>query len=259
MPDIWSFIDGRLLLSALSAAAGALFWNFVALHRARVRTLEYSVSHDRVGVSADDAVFGSVAVTWQGNPVTNLFVSTVTVENNTSSDYTDLKLKVWTGSTFLLNERREIPGTTYLPEYTAEYGASIYVAPGVVATPAQQHTYWHSREYMVPVLNRKQRVVFTFLTTVPNSTEGPSAWVDILHSGVGVRFRPVEQRIHGVPVRIALPVGLVASIVIAVLTILVATKVWVAAVVCLFVGFVAQSVGAALYRLWRLVAKVLFR
>ena len=70
------------VLSALSAIAGALFWNFVEVFRGRIKTLEYTVTHQRVGVSADDPIFGTVLVTWQGNPVHNLYVSTVRIENN---------------------------------------------------------------------------------------------------------------------------------------------------------------------------------
>ena len=138
MSDLSGVMDSRVLLSALSAVAGALFWNFVALYRARIKVLEYTVAHERMGLSTQDAIFGNVAVTWQGQPATNLFVSTVTLENNTSSDYTGLRFKVYTGSTLLLTEQGQIAGSTYVPVYTEDYLASLNVAPGSTPTPPQQ-------------------------------------------------------------------------------------------------------------------------
>jgi hypothetical protein len=259
MPDFSGLLDSRALVSVLSAVGGALFWNFVALYRGRVRVLEYTVTHERVGVSAEDAIFGNVAVTWQGQPVINLFVSTVMLENNTSSDYTALKFKVYTGSTFLLTERREIAGSTYLPVHTDEYMASVMVAAESVPTPLQQQIYWHSREYSVPVLNRGQRVVLTYLTTIPNATDSPAVWVDMLHSGVTLRFRPSLPQIHGVPIRMALPIGLVACLAVVVSVSLSAARTWVVAVICMVVGLIAQSIGAALYRIGKFIRQVIFR
>lgn len=60
LPDIQQLLDSKLLLAGLSPVGGGLIGNLIAVLRNRVKTLEYTVSHDRVGVSADDPVFGSV-------------------------------------------------------------------------------------------------------------------------------------------------------------------------------------------------------
>lgn len=259
MPDFSFLLDSRVLLSALSAVAGALFWNFVALHRARVRVLAYVVTHDRVGFSVNDAIFGNVAVTWQGQPVTNLFVSTVTVENKTSSDYTGLSFKVYTGTTLLMTERSEIKGSTYIPIHTDAFLASVHVPQGQAPTALQQQIYWHSREYSVPVLNRGQSVVLTYLTTVPNATDAPAVWVDTLHPGITLQYKPNIPQIHGVPVRIALPVGFSICVVIVLVLSLVGVRPWLAASISAVVGLIAQSIGAGFYRVLRLVWQVIFR
>lgn len=252
-------VDNKAVLAALSAAGGALLGNFVAVYRARIKTIEYTVNHERIGLSAEDALFGTIQVTWQGAAVTNLYLSTVTVQNETTTDYTDFDFKIWTGTTLLLTERTEFPGTTYHPRYSEAFAQAIYVQPGQVPTDAQFATFRHNREYRVPVLNRGQRVVFTYLTSVPVGTDGPGVWVDMLYAGAQVAFRPTAVAIHGVAVRLALPLGLLACLVLVGLCSALVSHVWVAAVVCMVAGLIAQSIGAWLYRGFRLVKQVVLR
>lgn len=97
LPDLNQLIENKALLAVLSAVGGGLVGNLVAVLRSRVKTLEYTVNHDRMAFSADDAIFGSIRVTWQNHDVTNLFSTRVTLENQTGKDFTNLKIKVYTG------------------------------------------------------------------------------------------------------------------------------------------------------------------
>ena len=125
LPDLNQLIDSKLLLAAISAVAGGFIGNLIAVMRGRVKTIEYTVSHDRMAFSTDDKIFGSIRVTWQKHEVTNLFSTRVTSENQTGKDFTNIKVKVYTGDTLLLSERTEIPGTTYVPKWTDEYKQQI--------------------------------------------------------------------------------------------------------------------------------------
>jgi len=80
MPSLSDILDSKAVVSAVSALVGGLLWNYVLWSRGRVRTLDYSVNHDRVGISAADTVLGDIALTWGGTPVANLFLTTVTLE-----------------------------------------------------------------------------------------------------------------------------------------------------------------------------------
>jgi hypothetical protein len=259
LPDFGQLIDNKLLLSALSAVAGGFIGNLVAVLRGRVKTLEYTVAHDRIALSADDAIFGSIQVIWQSHNVTNLFTSRVELANQTGSDLTDLKIKVYTGTTLLLGQRTEIPGTTHILKFTDDFEGQLRIAPGRTPTAEQFNLYNHSREYLVPVLNRGQRVVLTYLTTVPSGTEGPSVWLDTLHKGVRVRYQPLVPQVHGVPIKIAVAVGLAAAIATLALASIFLTEPWAAATVCLLVGLIAQSIGAWLYRAYLFVKSLIIR
>ena len=57
----------------------------------------YSVHHSRVGISTDDVIFGSVRVTYNGNPVSNLFSSTVELVNQSMRDFENITVRLHTG------------------------------------------------------------------------------------------------------------------------------------------------------------------
>lgn len=252
-------IDNKALLSLLSAAGGALLTNLVAAYRSRIRVIEYTVNHERVALSAEDVLFGTVAVTWEGLPVTNLYVSTVQIHNGTTTDYTNLEFKVWTGTTLLLTERAEVLGTTYRLAYTEAFVRALRVEPGDTPTPAQVTMFRHNREYRIPVLNRGQRVLIRYLTTVEPGADGPSVWVDMLYPGVQIVFRPVAPEIHGVAVKVALPLGLLACLVLVGLVSVFVSQIWVAAVVCTLAGLTVQVIGAWLVRGFKFLRRIIFR
>lgn len=249
LPDISQLLDSKTLISSVSAIVGAIVGGLVTVLRNRVKTLEYTARHDRLAFAVNDARFGAVQVTWNGHNVVNLFSSRVEVENQTTRDLSDLRFKVYTGNeTLLLSERPEMPGTAHAVGYTPEYAASLAAAPEAQPTEQQIQTFLHSREYLVPVLNRGQRVVFTYLTSVPGENQGPSVWVDLLHQGVRIQYRQIVPHVHGAPARAALLVGLLASAVTLALASLYISEPWAAGLICLTVGLVAQSIGAMLYR-----------
>lgn len=259
LPDFQQLLDSKVLVSGVSILAGALLGNFIAVYRGRIKILEYTVTHDRIGLSADDAIFGNVRVTWQGHEVTNLYSSVVTVMNGTTVDYTNLKVKIYTGTTLLLTERTEIAGTTHILRWTPEFAAQLQVPADGVPTDQQFNTHRHSREYLIPVLNRGQRAVMHFLTTVPNQNEGPAIWAELLHPGAQLEFRLLTQQIHGVPVRLALPLGLLTSLIVLVGVSFLLTEVWAAAFIAMGVGLVAQSIGAWIYRGFRFLKRIVLR
>lgn len=254
--DLIPLLNSKLSLFVLGGLLGGLLTHL----RRRVRTLEYTVHHDRVAIAADDNVFGAVRVTWQGHDVTNLFTSTVTVHNTTQNDYENLKLTAYTADdTILLTQFTQVPGTSYILRFSAEFEAQLNIPDGQQPTEQQLETYRHRREYVVPVLNRGQTAVIRFLTTVPPGRNGPSVWVDMLHAGLRITYRPNIPHVHGVPLRYALWAGLVASVAALVFSGLFVANVWLAASLCLLVGLAAQLVGAHIYRffrfLWRLTVR----
>lgn len=260
LSEIQAFFDNnKALLALVSAIGGGILTGIVAFLRNRIQLLEYTVTHDRVGVAGDDSVFGSVRVTWQGHEVTNLFISVVTLENRTQQDFVNLKFKAFTSDTLLLTQFTELPGTSFILSHTPEYEQAMLVAPGHQPTEAQMNRYRHEREYLAPVLNRKQKAVIRFLTTVTNPANGPAVWLDLLHPGLRVQYKPSVPQIHGVAVRTALSVGLIACALIVALSGIFMANPWGIALICMISGLFAQSIGAFLYRAARFALRVFLR
>jgi hypothetical protein len=259
LPDFSELLNNKALLSAVAALIGGFVGNLIAVLRNRVKTLEYTVTHDRVAFASNDPVFGSIQVAWQGHNVTGLFTSRVELRNDTSRDLTGVTLKVYTGDTLLLTERTEIPGTTHVPQWSVAFKQQMHVPTGGTPTPQQFDVYNHNREYAVPVLNRGQRVVMTYLTTENSGSQGPSVWLDMLHEGVRVEYRPQGPQVHGVAQKVALAIGLVASVLVLALSSLFIAESWLAALICLVVGLFAQFVGAMLYRMFRFLKAIVLR
>lgn len=251
LPDISGLLTNQWVTSGLSAVGGALISRAVSVYRERIKVIEYSVAYERVGISNQDAIFGVVQVTWEGHPVTNLHVCRATVENTTSADYTNIHFRVYTGTTLLLNQRVELIGSPHVPAFTPDFAASVAVPAGGVPTDDQINIYRHNREYRIPVFNRGQRLIVTFLTTVPDANDQPWIFVDLMHPGVRIEYRPPSQEIHGVPVPLALPIGVLGGLALLIVVSVFANQPWVAAAISFVVGLFAQSIGAGLYRVFR--------
>ena len=109
--NIETLLDDKAFLSTVFFVVGGLVTAVATYVRNRLRTLEYKVLYERVAFAANDSIFGNVRVTWQNNEVQNLFVCTAVLENATTKDFPELKLKVYTGDTLLLTQYVELVGT----------------------------------------------------------------------------------------------------------------------------------------------------
>jgi hypothetical protein len=212
--------------------------------------LTYTVVHSRVGVSADDAIFGSVKVTWNGNPVANLYTSTIELHNESLRDYDGVVIRVFTSDTSLLTERAEIVGTAQVLSWTPEFSSKLNVVPGQNATEAQLNLVYGGRDYIVPTMNRGQVIRMTFLNAAKGSNT-PTIWLDILHKGAKLEFRVPPQQFMGVPQPAAVLVGMLVGIAVLALVARFINVIWVAGAISMIYGVLVVIPGAVLLRTWR--------
>jgi hypothetical protein len=258
--DLQQWLTSDRLIPVAAFVVGVLASNLVAVLRNRVRVLTYTVKHDRIGLSADDRIFGNVRVSWSGAELANLWMSTITLDNQTTKDYSRLQIIAYTGeATRLLSVHTSISKTPHIVVHTDAFAAQIAVPDGAVPTAQQWDLYYHRREYRVPVFNRGQQVELKYLTTVTPPAPSPAVWLDAMHEGVRFQYLPNVPRVHGVPVTKAVVVGLVVCIAIVVLASLLATSVWEAAIVCMVAGLGGQQLGAYGYRVYRILKDLILR
>src|SRR3990172_7916169 len=179
----FTFLENRLVVVLLSAVVGAILTLLTQRILNKRGLFTYFVRHNRVGVSADDLIFGTVQVTWNNNPVANLYPSTVELRNESLKDYENVNLRVYSSDTILLTERTEILGTTRFLQWSEEFLRKLMVPTGTQPTELQKNLHASQREYLIPTMNRDQVVRLTFLN-VAKPEKQPSIWLDVLHKGV---------------------------------------------------------------------------
>ena len=158
-----TLLDSRLIVSLVSTGIGAFLMFLIQKIVNKRGLFTYSVRHNKVGVSTDDAVFGTVQVTWKGIPINHLYLSTIELKNESLKDYESVVAKVFATDTNLLTERSELTGTTRSLQWTEEFSNKLVVESGAQPTQEQWHLYCNQREYLLPTMNRGQVVRLAYL------------------------------------------------------------------------------------------------
>jgi hypothetical protein len=232
------------LVASLISIAATLVVQWLLNRR---RLITWSATHTRLGISADDAVFGSVRVTINGNPVQNLFSSTVELVNQSTKDFEQLPIRIYAGDVSLQSERSELVGTTQIIPPSPTYVEEIAVRPSEKPTDAQLNIWTSRRDYLIPVFNRGQKARFTYLC-IANNDQLPEIYVEIQHQGVLAKFRPPTPQYMDVPQARAALIG--STIGVAALAAISQFSLAGASIglVALIYGLLAVVPGAMIYR-----------
>lgn len=255
---IIEILENRIVQNLIALIAGALLTVVIGAVRRKMARLQYTVTHNRIGISAEDALFGNVKLTWQNTPVQNLHMSVLDISNASTEDFANLEVRIYSGNdTVMLNERTGISDSPYIVTHSPAYSARIHVPPGQQPTQQQFQEYWHNREYLVLVLNRGQKLTFHYLTTVPGGG-APAIWAATLHKGLRLRYVPNVQMTMGVPVPAAALMGIVIGLVLLVPIGLFVSAASLAAVIGFAIGLFAQLLGALCIRAGSAVRRALY-
>lgn len=150
--ELLGFAGHDAWLVVLSALLGGIITIVVQSIRARRSTFAYSVSHSRIGISTDDPVYGSVRITWNDNLASNLFFSVIELTNESSRDYENVVVRVFSKDTILLSESAEKTDSIKPIRLSDEYRKELAVPTGQKPTQEQFSIYQSRREFVVPTL-----------------------------------------------------------------------------------------------------------
>jgi hypothetical protein len=249
-----TFLRDYGLPGGIGTAIGSFLTYWVKSYRGRIKEIEYHVEHFRLGLSLDDQVHGSIRVQWQNQELVNLFNSTVTVENTTSEDYKDLTLAVYSlETTFILSDRLEMKGSTFIPELKTDFINRLIPAPGEEMSEVQVWVSNHRREYTIKIFNRGSAAVFRYLTTVPNAGQ-PFLFVEVLEKGVTAKFKTSVDNTFGAPRRWALGVGI--AVCLLVLVAVAYSPSWWGTAIAMLAGFMVLPIGGGLYVLGKTIKRI---
>ena len=211
------------------------------LHKRGV--FRYFVNHIRIGISTEDEIFGNVQVTWNNEPIRNLYLSTVEMKNESLNDYDNVTVKTYTNNTDLLTEQTQILNTPEIIHWTDKYKESITVKPGEEISDAKRNLYFGQREYNIPIFNRGQSVRITYLNSARHD-EVPSIWLSVQKKGVKVKFSVPQNEILGVPQPHAAFAGVLIGLIGIFPLIIFVTNSWIIGFSAFIYGLIAQVPGA---------------
>ena len=249
--------ENQYMISLFSLIIGALLANTISSIRNKTGKFGYTIETNRIGLAADDAVFGTVRITWQDRDVRNLYLCTIELENLSSRDYEDIQFRVYSANdTLLLNERTEVVGSPYIVSWEDSFKERMRTEEGEKATKSQSEEYTHNRYYTLPVLNRGQRVIFSFLCTKPGDDIEPNVSISTPSKGVKLKRLPAPhitiRPIWGVPIFRAIIRALILAVFVVFLCGIFIDNIWAASILSMAFGLTGQIFGAALYRLEKL-------
>lgn len=230
----------------------------LALVANRRKTVTYAVSHDRIGITTEDNVLGSVAVTVGGTyNASNLYLSKVIVNNRSLKDIENLNLTIFVNSTNcnLLTETAFIKGSIAPVEYSDEYKNKIQSQPSDDEDKAiERSAQWRGRrEYKLPAFNRGATMEITYLVDVAHGAD-PGIFLDSNTLGVKVKYKIepfVATHVWGVHIRHAAYAGVVFWLVVILPILLLYEPIgWPHVIVAGFAGIFCAIPGALTLKLY---------
>jgi len=254
--DISNIIDSKLFIGISSAIIGIILTIIAQLFLNKRGIFSYYVFHNRIGQSTENKVYGSVKLTWNENPISNLYLSRVELINQSLKDYESVIVRIFTNDTILLTQSAQIVGTTRSIDFTEEYKKKITVEEGNKPSKEQLALFRKQRDFFVPTMNRSQTLRFEFLNSAI-STRQPSIWVDVLHKGVKCKFRIAQNMIFGVPQKDAAIIGAIFGLIAVVLIIIFINSVLISAFISFIIGLFVVIPGAFTVRIFRKIRDLL--
>ncbi len=244
-------------VSAIAGGVGGIFTAWITQRVLNRRgTFSYFVNHERVGVSTEDAIFGSVVVTWNGNPASNLYLSTIELKNESMNDYEKVIVRAYTNDALILSEQTHVIETPNVLEWSEAFKKQLHVEMGKSPTSAQMNIYNSQREYVVPIMNRGQVIKLTYLNSAKSSNT-PSIWLSVTQKGVRLKYRTPQKLILGVPQPHAAIVGVLIGLMGMVGLVMFVSEPWVLVACAFSFGLIAQVPGAYTVKILRKLREAL--
>ena len=262
MPDwvLSSIVTG--LVTLVVTLLGVMLGN-------RRTLLTYHVSHDRIGITTDDRVHGTITVTVGSHPMQNLYISNVWLVNRSTRDLENLEIRVWTedDNMHLVSEQTHVGGTIEQLKHTAEFQTlAAYLMNGntdvepdsedLSSTHQRDNAWlkwWTQRCYDIPVITRGQTIRFTYMTNVITSMP-PIIHMSCQKAGVRLKYKQPYQvvaQLWGVPLGEVAVSGLVVALFVGLLVISFLSTPWLVGLLCLITGLLSNVPGAAIVKGYR--------
>jgi hypothetical protein len=255
--DISIIVESKLFIAVISALLGSLLTIVTKLFLNKRGIFSYYVYHTRIAQSSEDIIYGSVRVTWNDSPISNLYISAVELINSSLKDYESVIVRIYTNNTILLTQKTYIVGTTRSIDFTEDYKNKIAIKEGNnKPTKDQLKLFRSQRDYFVPTMNRGQILRFEFLNSALPDQQ-PTIWVDVLHKGIKCKFRIAKNMVFGIPQNEAAITGTIVGLFAVILIIIFIKSIPISAILSFIIGLIVIIPGAYVVKILRKIRDVL--
>lgn len=215
----------------------------------RKRYIRYTVNTAQLGFSANDEHFGNIRIIWNDTNLSIVHFSRVEIQNTTGQDIENFIFNIYTrDDTIMLVDAKYIQGSSNIFDWSPSFYQTISLKEGHEPVKHQVHAWHHNREYMVPVFNRSETLQVQILTTGGDDGE---LFVDTRTKGVHTKLQGQVPKLHGVPVTITLPLGVILAILGTCMLVLADFNGWITAFISMLLGFFSQSIAAIFFKVLR--------
>lgn len=182
---------GQILAAAI--IGGVVTTLFAKFSKRRAKFV-YTVTHSKIGTSASDPVFGIIKVTLDDYPVINLWLSTIEITNTSLSDFKDVPIQIIANDQTILLNQTLMVNTTYPNDlyFDKDFNARLIPNEENKLTEQQQKLYNSQRCYKLPIVNRGDKLTFTYLTHTAEVAP-PMAQVMISAIGIRCKYKPLTN------------------------------------------------------------------
>lgn len=244
----------------IGTVIGALVTYVFSMLSKRRAVFEYSATHSKIGTSTDDPNFGSIRVLYNDQPAKNLWLSTLEITNTSLTDFKEVPIKiVATAPAIMLNQTLRI-NETYPNDLYFDDDFKKYLVPddNNKYTEAQIQLYKSQRCFKIPVVNRGDKLTFTYLMHTPNGM--PELHASISATGIRCKFKPLTNLPLDLPYTIvrAICFGLVLVVPTLLVVIITVNDAHVSAIIGFFLGLLTGTIGLYISRTWDKLRNLLF-
>jgi len=242
----------NIIVPVITFLIGAFVMHVWERYKSRVNLLNYEVWHQPLGLTAEDIRFGSVKVLYNEQPVNNLYMSTIYVRNESNKDIADIKLNIAcdVNSIILVSYGRNLSSLNEL-SFTSEYqGRLISGNPGL--------DLYQKRDYLIPVINRGDTIVFTLLTSNTNAIhQQPILSLGTDYPGLRMNFAKPVQLLFGESQSSSALLGIIATLLVCVPIIYYIPNKAIAVIVAACFALFAALIGVLIRKLVKQILKLL--
>lgn len=250
MEVIFSNWPSWLVFGVLGIVGTQLWTKF----RNRITVLRYQIVHTYLGASASDVFFGTLKVFLNDVEYTNLYLTNVSLTNDTGTDLVNLEINIVSDS------QTEILGSYGNKSNSLKFlpfadGFQDFVNRAVTGDASAAAYMRTRRDYQVPVLNRSENITLTLLTTNAAGAQ-PMLSLECDHKGVRLKQAPAVPHIYGEPQQLSAMLGFAIVLLLAWPIIELIPSKSIAVVVGITLGVFCLLFGIGVRKLYKLIVRL---